>query len=319
MSFFHCHPRTASRSAIPLLASAALALIVAGTTADGAEADEAGSAAAFTPSVEQLRSATYRGIGDLDGVTLTRGEWQGEPLVEGGAAARRVILIEELVVNGDLDRDGTAEAVAGLSFSSGGTGDLLHLAAMAGRADAVVNLGSVRVGDRVDVMDLGVEAGEVILDAVVQGPEDPMCCPTLKVRKRYALRDGGLVETTTEELGTFSIADIEEIDWHLVELGWREPVPAEIPISATFVGGTVSGSGGCNRYTGSYRVDARQALEIGPLATTRRACPGPRDELEGRFLQALERATRFQFLSGRLLLDDGGAHRDAVLVFSRPD
>jgi heat shock protein HslJ len=53
--------------------------------------------------------------------------------------------------------------------------------------------------------------------------------------------------------------------------------------------GRVSGSAGCNRYTGTFRQDAK-ALSFGPAAATRRMCAEPAGimEQEQQFLKALE-------------------------------
>jgi len=66
----------------------------------------------------------------------------------------------------------------------------------------------------------------------------------------------------------------------------------------------VTGSGGCNRFNGSYQAQAG-TLRFGPLATTRMACPHM--ENETAFLRALD-YTRAYRVHGRTLelLDDKG-------------
>ena len=67
----------------------------------------------------------------------------------------------------------------------------------------------------------------------------------------------------------------------------------------------VRGSGGCNTISGSYRADGG-ALRLGPLVTTKMACPDAMDA-ERRFLDALERARGFRVRGETLeLLDDAG-------------
>lgn len=58
--------------------------------------------------------------------------------------------------------------------------------------------------------------------------------------------------------------------------------------------GRVSGSAGCNRYTGAYSYDGAGALIVTPLGVTRRACPPPLMEQEARFIEALQGATRVE-------------------------
>jgi heat shock protein HslJ len=80
-------------------------------------------------------------------------------------------------------------------------------------------------------------------------------------------------------------------------------------IDATFgEDGRVSGRAGCNRYHGPFRVDGPR-LGIGPLASTRMACPDEAVmEQEAAFLAAMGRATTFRIDGDRLeLRDDDGA------------
>lgn len=71
--------------------------------------------------------------------------------------------------------------------------------------------------------------------------------------------------------------------------------------------GSVTGSAGCNRFRGTYRLEGER-LSIGPLTTTRRACRQPVMEQEGAFVAALGRATVARAEDDALeLRDDGGA------------
>lgn len=83
---------------------------------------------------------------------------------------------------------------------------------------------------------------------------------------------------------------------------------ASTAITAIFAEeGLVSGSGGCNRYTGPFTTDGSR-VSIGPLATTRMACPAPVMEQEGQYLGALGRATTWRIDGDALeLRDDEGA------------
>lgn len=68
----------------------------------------------------------------------------------------------------------------------------------------------------------------------------------------------------------------------------------------------ISGSGGCNRFSG--RVEASgDTLRLGPLAATRKACAAPAMQNEDRFFGALEKTRRARIEDGRLVLlgEDG--------------
>jgi heat shock protein HslJ len=49
-------------------------------------------------------------------------------------------------------------------------------------------------------------------------------------------------------------------------------IPDDVTMTLQFEGDSASGSGGCNRFTGTYEED-RNSISFGPLASTRMACP----------------------------------------------
>lgn len=90
-----------------------------------------------------------------------------------------------------------------------------------------------------------------------------------------------------------------------------EPLPSGIEATLEFEQDRLAGSGGCNRYNGSYGRTETELI-AGPIASTRMACPGPRMDVERRFLQLLGAPLRPQIRDGRLWLH----HRDgSALVF----
>jgi len=79
-------------------------------------------------------------------------------------------------------------------------------------------------------------------------------------------------------------------------------------LTAEFAAGTISGSSGCNQYTGPYEAKGT-SITIGPLASTLRACADPAvDQQETDYLAALALARTFSVAGGNLTLfrDDGG-------------
>jgi heat shock protein HslJ len=84
--------------------------------------------------------------------------------------------------------------------------------------------------------------------------------------------------------------------------GWEAFAP-----TARFEGGMVSGSTGCNRFTGPYSVEG-DTLELGAIASTRMACVPSANAVEREFLAALERVEHWRSDGGNLvLLGDGDA------------
>ncbi len=148
-------------------------------------------------SLEVLANATYMGIYDQP-VTLTNGSYEGEPFVEGGASRPTVTFVE--AAYGDVTGDGQADAVVYLAENSGGSGVFSYLAAVVDQEGKPVNVATTLLGDRVRVNSITIENGEIEVDMVQAGPNDPACCPSRHVVKTYALQGDQLVETSSREV-----------------------------------------------------------------------------------------------------------------------
>ncbi len=98
--------------------------------------------------------------------------------------------------------------------------------------------------------------------------------------------------------------------WQLVESGPAGELTAVLPNTTITLNfdeeGQLFGSAGCNNYSGGYELDGR-ALTIGPLASTRMACPedGVMAQ-ETAFLQALEAAHSISLIEDRLTISYAG-------------
>jgi hypothetical protein len=99
---------------------------------------------------------------------------------------------------GDLNGDGLGDAVAILTSNYGGSGSFYELTALVNQGAAMEQANSVELGDRVEIKGLKVEAGAVVVDMLAHGPDDPMCCPTMKTTRRFRLKDGLLTEIRRE-------------------------------------------------------------------------------------------------------------------------
>lgn len=274
----------------------------------------AAAAPAPTPEqaalLDQLQNGRYSGVYEQP-VQLENGQYAGEPFVAGGASRPTVHFVERAVAYGDLNGDGREDAVAFLGESSGGSGAFTYLVAATGSGQGEIP--ALLLGDRVQVRSFGIRDGQLLADLVVAGPDDPACCPTLKLRKTYRLQGGALAETGSEELGSVSVTDLEEVEWRLTHLQWGQPVPDDVRITARFEEGKVAGSAGCNRYFAGVESssDLPQEIVIGQAGATRKMCLPPVMEQEDKFLAALQKVTGFSFIMARLALtyeDDDGMH-----------
>lgn len=102
---------------------------------------------------------------------------------------------------------------------------------------------------------------------------------------------------------------LEGTSWKL--LHYRKTQVSEgIHITAVFEDGVISGSSGCNSYSGSYQVEGSK-ITIGPLAATLMACVDPAEVMEmEQMVQAwLMEAVTFELSEEQLMIfrSDGEA------------
>jgi len=263
-----------------------------------------------------LRNYEYRGI-YANAVTLRDGVYEGEPFVPGGASRPRVELLNMPSVLHDLDGDGIDDVAVLLAESSGGSGVFTFLAVVACRDGRAVNVGTTGLGNRVMIRSMAGRDGAIVVEIVAAGPGEPLCCPTRKVRNAYRLRDGKLLLASSEVQGTLSLADLKGVTWRLSRLRRNEPVPEGVKVTAVFGDGSVSGSGGCNRYSAAVVENDPPGFSIGPAASTKMACPDPAGGFEDRYFSALQAANRFGFLLGNLVLHYGKGDAREIMIFER--
>jgi heat shock protein HslJ len=94
--------------------------------------------------------------------------------------------------------------------------------------------------------------------------------------------------------------------WALTALNGHPPVNGG-GISAQFTAdGKVSGSSGCNQYTGKYTVSGSNIKFDPSIATTMMACPQPIMDQESAYLKMLGEAKTYEVKGNELtLMDDG--------------
>ncbi len=298
-----------------LLLSACIAPIQPAPADSGEQMTDAPASSELT--VEQLGNATYSGIYD-ESVTLTDGLYEGEPFVEGGASRPTVQLIEDTVLYGDLNGDGVDDAAMLLVENSGGSGVFTYLGAQINQDGQPVDAGTVLLGDRTQIQSGVIEDGQIVIDMVTQGPQDAMCCPTLKLRTSYAVQDGTLAEVGSEEMGTVSLDDLMGTSWVLTQLAPDQPPAPGTEITASFADGMISGSAGCNNYNAAVSSDGGQTLTVGPAASTMMACPDPAMAQETAYLTALQGATQWSYLIGQLVISTMGEDGSYGTLYYEP-
>jgi heat shock protein HslJ len=80
--------------------------------------------------------------------------------------------------------------------------------------------------------------------------------------------------------------------------------PRDVPITARFAGGRISGSVGANAYGGSYKVGPGTAFSTGPISATRTTGPEAATRAEAAYLALLRQARSFKVTGTKLTLFD---------------
>ena len=93
--------------------------------------------------------------------------------------------------------------------------------------------------------------------------------------------------------------------WTVLSIAGAPTLGESRPTMAFAPGGTLSGSGGCNQYSGQYRTDGA-AISVRALSSTLMGCDGERGVQEGAFLSALQGATSWR------QAEDGNLHLGGV-------
>jgi len=106
--------------------------------------------------------------------------------------------------------------------------------------------------------------------------------------------------------------------WLLEDLGGRGVMDMAQTTLEFDGGGRASGSGGCNRFTGSYTFTDGE-LSFGPLAGTKMMCPEAVMDQEDRFHQAVGAVERVAVEGPYLLIYIQGSEQPLKFTRIEPD
>lgn len=217
-------------------------------------------------NMEYESTFTQSGLASLVG-----GEYR-EPAAP-GSATEIVVLLTEHVTFGQLG-DGQRVAAAILVTNPGGSGTFYDLALVTERDGQPANIATTLLGDRVQINSLAIKNGEVVVDMVASGPDDPMCCPTQEVERTYALQGSEIVQTG-EVVHSIADAgaggDITGVLWQWAGLVETAPASQSVvpdPENYTLVlrpDGNLAITADCNMVGGSYTLEGDAlTIELGP-------------------------------------------------------
>jgi len=106
---------------------------------------------------------------------------------------------------------------------------------------------------------------------------------------------------------------LTETNWELATINGK-PADASkyssgLPVAYFSSDNKITGSGGCNRYSGSYNLNEEGGINISQMISTKMFCPG---DGEGEYIKALETVDGATVDKDKLVLLKG---IDEVLVF----
>ena len=148
-------------------------------------------------------------VAGLDEEVLANMEYKSEwtqsgtaPLADGeyreqaapGSATETVVILTPHVAYGELNGERAAAVI--LVTDPGGSGTFYELAVVVERDGQPVHLASILLGDRVQINALEIVDNAILVDMIAHGPDDPMCCPTQRVRQSYVLEGEQLRDTS---------------------------------------------------------------------------------------------------------------------------
>ncbi len=148
-------------------------------------------------SHEELSNTSYLNDFASDGVVLLVDGIYREPISE-DSATELVVMLTNHAAFGDVTGAGAEEAVVVLVSQPGGSGSFFDLAVVRKQDEALTNSARIHLGDRIQIKSLRIENGEIIIDLLIQGPGNSMCCPTQYVSNHYAIESGELVLIQSE-------------------------------------------------------------------------------------------------------------------------
>ena len=131
-------------------------------------------------TVDKLRNGTYFAPAFGRNVTLVNGSYSVN-------TASDVYNVQMLDIHafGDLNGDGVEDAGIILVENGGGTGQFESVIAVYNSGGSPSQAGQYILGDRVQINSMNISSGVIHLDMLVQGPSDPLCCPSLAEKQSY--------------------------------------------------------------------------------------------------------------------------------------
>jgi heat shock protein HslJ len=226
---------------------------------------------------------------ELDGLVIDLVDGESEFPAAPGSASMVTTMLTEWQAAGDLDADRVVDVSGALVHSTGGTGNFRYLVTLLSGGETVPGM---LLGDRILVEGLSISGGVIEVDYLDRAFDEGFAVePTVPAARGFTLSLGALIEAPSGE-------------WRLVSLAGAALVDGTA-IDADFSGGVVSGSGGCNGYSGGYEIAGDELVLGQPIASTAMACEPAILDQELAYFVALQAAERFSIGGDTLTIETG--------------
>lgn len=247
-------------------------------------------------------SLTYMSSWRVSGeVTLTDGVFREKAAP--GSATEFVVHLSDWRAFNKVEGEETGAVI--LVTQAGGTGSFYDLALLTRNGHRWVNSDVLSLGDRVVIHSLAIHKDEIVVEMTSYGPQDPMCCPSQRIVRHFAIKAGKLVAKEGDATSVPAHASLVGATWLWVRSSYNDdsksvpPRPEEYTV--IFNGdGTINVKADCNLKGGTYRVNG-QTLNITIAQSTMAACP--EGSLENLFIRDLNGAAVWFIKDDSLYLD----------------
>jgi hypothetical protein len=187
LAIFACNIQTAAPTLTPLVSTntAAPPTLIPPVLTDTpviTDTPVGPTAAPGNLTLDMLRNATYTTPYFLRTFKLVNGSYS-----EGSGATFYSVQMLDVHAYGDLNGDGKVDAAVILAENQGGSGTFESVIAVLDQGGTPHQAGQAQLGDRVLINSVDISSGVIHLDMVVQGPNDPMCCPSVPQKQNYWL------------------------------------------------------------------------------------------------------------------------------------
>lgn len=221
------------------------------------------------------------------------------------SATMTTVTLTDYIAYGELS-NGQTGAVAVIATDAGGSGTFYDLAVVVPQDGQLTNVATTSLGDRIQINSVEIVDGNIVVDMVQAGPDDPLCCPTQHVVNTYALEDDQLTLVSSEEVvdeeesaGTDQPAapQLTNTTWLFTQFAGSDGTvinfaPSELYALLLNDDGTYVATADCKGVQGEYTVDGN-ALTLGPGASITLYCGD--DSYSDQYLTNLSNVVSYVF------------------------